>query len=197
MQNYFTVTLQAKLIENICLLYISPFCVLLCLALGDQNSLKKTLTNHLLLVLIQVLAACGPMSVSFFTVVVFFGSFYLINLMLAVVALSYEEEAEITLEERRKDLIDHRDDSTFSFDPSHLNVKTLHKNPLSKKQIDSRKGILLASYGRKKTRKRKKGNDKTKGNSNGTGNNNSNSSVSAPSKKYINKKKLGSPEISL
>lgn len=46
----------------------------------------------------QVLATSGPMSVSFFTVVVFFGSFYLINLMLAVVALSYEEEAEITNE---------------------------------------------------------------------------------------------------
>ena len=30
----------------------------------------------------------------FFTIVVFFGSFYLINLMLAVVAMSYEEEAE-------------------------------------------------------------------------------------------------------
>lgn len=39
----------------------------------------------------MVLATCGPMSVTFFTVVVFFGSFYLINLMLAVVALSYEE----------------------------------------------------------------------------------------------------------
>lgn len=38
------------------------------------------------------------MSVSFFCIVVFFGSFYLINLMLAVVALAYEEEAEITLE---------------------------------------------------------------------------------------------------
>lgn len=48
----------------------------------------------------QVLATCGPMSVIFFTVVVFFGSFYLINLMLAVVALSYEEEAEITQEVR-------------------------------------------------------------------------------------------------
>lgn len=46
----------------------------------------------------QILATSGPMSVSFFTVVVFFGSFYLINLMLAVVALAYEEEAEITLE---------------------------------------------------------------------------------------------------
>lgn len=47
---------------------------------------------------LQVLASCGPISVCFFTVVVFFGSFYLINLMLAVVALSYEEEAEITQE---------------------------------------------------------------------------------------------------
>ncbi|EDW31559.1 GL11199 [Drosophila persimilis] len=91
----------------------------------------------------MVLATCGPMSVIFFTVVVFFGSFYLINLMLAVVALSYEEEAEITNEERKKDLLDHRDDSTFSFDPSVLNVKKLNKN--NKKRIDSRKGVLLAS----------------------------------------------------
>jgi hypothetical protein len=45
-----------------------------------------------------VLATCGPISVVFFTVVVFFGSFYLMNLMLAVVALSYEEEADITQE---------------------------------------------------------------------------------------------------
>lgn len=44
------------------------------------------------------MSACGPISVSFFTIVVFFGSFYLLNLMLAVVALSYEEEAEITNE---------------------------------------------------------------------------------------------------
>ncbi|XP_017837451.1 sodium channel protein 60E isoform X2 [Drosophila busckii] len=101
----------------------------------------------------MVLATCGPMSVSFFTVVVFFGSFYLINLMLAVVALSYEEEAEITNEERKKDLLDHRDDSTFSFDPSVLNVKKLNKN--SKKKLDSRKGVLLASYSKKKTRRKK------------------------------------------
>lgn len=44
------------------------------------------------------MSTSGPMSVFFFCVVVFFGSFYLINLMLAVVALAYEEEAEITLE---------------------------------------------------------------------------------------------------
>nr|XP_037873383.1 voltage-dependent cation channel SC1 isoform X2 [Bombyx mori] len=103
----------------------------------------------------MVLSSCGPMSVSFFTVVVFFGSFYLINLMLAVVALSYEEESQITQEERKKDLNEHRDDSTFSFDPSSLAVRTLAKD--SKKRIDARKGLLLASYSRKRTRRRKRG----------------------------------------
>ena len=41
----------------------------------------------------------------FFTIVVFFGSFYLINLMLAVVAMSYEEEAEanIAVRQRKRD----------------------------------------------------------------------------------------------
>ena len=42
----------------------------------------------------QVMATGGPLQVGFFAIVVFFGSFYLINLMLAVVAMSYEEEAE-------------------------------------------------------------------------------------------------------
>ena len=41
------------------------------------------------------MATGGPIHVIFFTIVVFFGSFYLINLMLAVVAMSYEEEAEL------------------------------------------------------------------------------------------------------
>ena len=59
-----------------------------------MNGFNRTI----LFIVLQVLATCGPFSVIFFTVVVFFGSFYLINLMLAVVALSYEEEAEITQE---------------------------------------------------------------------------------------------------
>ncbi|KAL0820244.1 hypothetical protein ABMA28_006163 [Loxostege sticticalis] len=103
----------------------------------------------------MVLSSCGPMSVSFFTVVVFFGSFYLINLMLAVVALSYEEESQITQEERKKDLNEHRDDSTFSFDPTSLAVRTLAKD--SKERMDTRKWLLLASYSRKRTRRRKRG----------------------------------------
>ena len=35
----------------------------------------------------------GPWNVLFFVILVFFGSFYLINLMLAVVTLSYDEES--------------------------------------------------------------------------------------------------------
>ena len=37
--------------------------------------------------------AKGPWNVLFFVILVFFGSFYLINLMLAVVTLSYDEES--------------------------------------------------------------------------------------------------------
>ena len=48
-----------------------------------------------LILAFQVVATGGPIHVIFFTIVVFFGSFYLINLMLAVVAMSYEEEAEL------------------------------------------------------------------------------------------------------
>lgn len=62
--------------------------------------------------------------------------------------------------------MDHRDDSTFSFDPSILSVKKLNKH--YKKKIDSRKGVLLASYSKKKTRRRKKGKEGGN-NSNGNG----------------------------
>lgn len=144
---------------------------------------------------LQVLSSCGPISVVFFTVVVFFGSFYLINLMLAVVALSYEEEAEITQEERRKDLTDHRDDSTFSFDPSRINVKQLDKK--NRKKIDSRKGVLLSSYSRKKTRRRKRtqsgsGGPRRSG-ANGETNGGSNGKSTTPSPRHSDTPRPGTP----
>ena len=61
---------------------------------GKFFYLKKKL-NLKKVFYIQVVATGGPIHVIFFTIVVFFGSFYLINLMLAVVAMSYEEEAEV------------------------------------------------------------------------------------------------------
>ncbi|XP_060572053.1 sodium channel protein 1 brain-like isoform X2 [Ruditapes philippinarum] len=42
----------------------------------------------------KVLKTSGPWNVIFFIFVVFFGAFYLVNLMLAVVAMSYEQESE-------------------------------------------------------------------------------------------------------
>lgn len=112
--------------------------------------------------------------------------------MLAVVALSYEEEAEITQEERRKDLIDHRDDSTFSFDPSSLSIKQLSKHA---KKFDSKKNVLMASYSRKKTRRRKKGKE-TKGSNlkQQANNNNSNSNSDAlDDNKSDNKSRSATP----
>jgi voltage-gated cation channel len=144
----------------------------------------------------QVIETCGPMSVSFFTIVVFFGSFYLINLMLAVVALSYEEEAEITQEERRKDLIDHRDDSTFSFDPTHLALKQLSKT--AGKKLDSKKNVLMASYSRKKTKRRRKGKDTKPPNNNSssvtnTNTNNNSNSEALDDNKSDNKSRSATP----
>ncbi|XP_050730127.1 sodium channel protein 60E-like isoform X4 [Eriocheir sinensis] len=105
----------------------------------------------------KVIATGGPLQVVFFAIVVFFGSFYLINLMLAVVAMSYEEEAENTEEEKTKDLMDHRDDSTFSFDPEKLT----HARPLEKKKPKNRRvivmrrgaGILSDKFSKKKKKK--------------------------------------------
>lgn len=59
-----------------------------------------------------------------------------------------------SFQERKKELVDHREDSTFSFDPSSLNVKKLQKHKI--KKIDARKGVLLSSYTRKRTRRRKR-----------------------------------------
>ena len=42
----------------------------------------------------QIIRALGPWSMFFFFMTVMFGSFYLINLMLAVVAMAYTEEME-------------------------------------------------------------------------------------------------------
>lgn len=42
--------------------------------------------------LIQLLRAGGPWNVFYFIITIFFGAFYLINMMMAVVSLAYAEE---------------------------------------------------------------------------------------------------------
>ncbi|XP_063716752.1 sodium channel protein 1 brain-like isoform X2 [Symsagittifera roscoffensis] len=50
-----------------------------------------------------LLRAAGPWHISFFIILVFFGSFYLINLMLAVVTMSYEEESDSVEKEEKEE----------------------------------------------------------------------------------------------
>lgn len=47
----------------------------------------------------QTLRAAGKTYMIFFVLVIFLGSFYLINLILAVVAMAYDEQNEATLKE--------------------------------------------------------------------------------------------------
>ena len=48
----------------------------------------------------QVLGSCGSYYIIYFLFIIFFGSFYLINLVLAVVAISYEQEVLSPQEEK-------------------------------------------------------------------------------------------------
>lgn len=47
----------------------------------------------------QTLRASGKPYMIFFVLVIFLGSFYLINLILAVVAMAYEEQSQATIQE--------------------------------------------------------------------------------------------------
>ena len=53
---------------------------------------QSYLSKILLALLVQVIATKGPWYVFYFVFVIFLGPFYLINLVLAVVSLSYEQE---------------------------------------------------------------------------------------------------------
>lgn len=48
---------------------------------------------------LQTLRASGKIYMVFFVLVIFLGSFYLVNLILAVVTMAYEEQNRATIEE--------------------------------------------------------------------------------------------------
>lgn len=50
----------------------------------------------------QTLRAAGKTYMIFFVVIIFLGSFYLINLILAVVAMAYAEQNEATMAEAKE-----------------------------------------------------------------------------------------------
>lgn len=51
---------------------------------------------------VQTLRAAGKTYMIFFVVVIFLGSFYLINLILAVVAMAYDEQNTATIAEAKQ-----------------------------------------------------------------------------------------------
>lgn len=50
----------------------------------------------------QTLRASGKPYMIFFVLVIFLGSFYLINLILAVVAMAYEEQSQASIQEAKE-----------------------------------------------------------------------------------------------
>lgn len=56
-------------------------------------------TLWLFLLCLQTLRSAGKTYMVFFVVVIFLGSFYLVNLILAVVAMAYEEQNQATIAE--------------------------------------------------------------------------------------------------
>ncbi len=50
----------------------------------------------------QTLRAAGKTYMIFFVIIIFLGSFYLINLILAVVAMAYAEQNEATIAEAKE-----------------------------------------------------------------------------------------------
>lgn len=59
--------------------------------------------NHKIVgVAFQTLRAAGKPYMVFFVLVIFLGSFYLVNLILAVVAMAYEEQSQATIKEAKE-----------------------------------------------------------------------------------------------
>ena len=55
----------------------------------------------------QVIRAQGPWHMLFFILVIFMGSFYLVNLILAIVAMSYDEQQKQDEEEEEEEEVSH------------------------------------------------------------------------------------------
>lgn len=64
-----------------------------------QSPLRNPAHTENLAFIFQTLRAAGKTYMIFFVLVIFVGSFYLVNLILAVVAMAYEEQNQATLEE--------------------------------------------------------------------------------------------------
>ncbi|XP_025077550.1 sodium channel protein 1 brain-like isoform X2 [Pomacea canaliculata] len=84
----------------------------------------------------KVMRANGPWNVIFFLIVIFFGSFYLLNLMLAVVAMSYEEEALSAGKEKEKEkLANTKKKANPIYDLTMLALKTKRMSSKNRSEV--------------------------------------------------------------
>lgn len=94
----------------------------------------------------QTLRASGKPYMIFFVLVIFLGSFYLINLILAVVAMAYEEQCQATIQEAKEkeeeframleQLKRQQEDAQVTHNPFILQHSLLFYYTLSSKQMD-------------------------------------------------------------
>ncbi|XP_076443937.1 sodium channel protein 1 brain-like [Babylonia areolata] len=89
----------------------------------------------------KVIRTSGPWNVVFFLVVIFFGAFYLFNLMLAVVAMSYEEEAINTGKEKERDKVaNSKKKHNAMYDLAMLTAKSKTIHQQAKDSLAAKKG---------------------------------------------------------
>lgn len=86
----------------------------------------------------QILRAAGKTYMLFFVVIIFLGSFYLINLILAVVAMAYDEQNEATRLEalekeeefqRLLEQLKEQEQVTFTTNKEKVNSSYIYLNP--------------------------------------------------------------------
>jgi cytochrome bd-type quinol oxidase subunit 1 len=73
-------------------------------------------------VMTQTLRATGPWNVIFFVITIFFGAFYLLNMMMAVVSLAYAEEGGKEEQEEQQDKQDKAREQVFIQDTANSTI---------------------------------------------------------------------------
>ncbi|PAA49023.1 hypothetical protein BOX15_Mlig029528g1 [Macrostomum lignano] len=100
-----------------------------------------------------IIRASGTWNIIFFIIIVFFGSFYLINLMLAVVTMRYEEQAleDVKALERenqdKKRRAKQRQKTDYKFDPQKLKRKRRKTKHVPSAKVEDAAGAADAAEG--------------------------------------------------
>ncbi|XP_072038467.1 sodium channel protein 1 brain-like [Amphiura filiformis] len=95
----------------------------------------------------QIIRATGPWSMFFFFMTVMFGSFYLINLMLAVVSMAYTEEMENQGKEKEMEAERQKKQNVMELNPEKLRKIAERKRKKLEKQREKQALLAAANAG--------------------------------------------------